>query len=405
MRIALVSYEFPPDTGKGGIGTYVKQLAFALAERGCDVHVFAGSSHRASDELIDGYWIHWLQCIDGNDFRDDVVKAFAAQHALAQFNLIESAEINANAWEIKKAFPQIPLVVRLHAPNSLVESLKKIYIPFAAKLRFVLGALRRMKWDAGYWRTYKRETDTDYQFIQLANAITAPSDAMKDWVVKYWQIPVEKIKVIPNIFIPPSDLLQIPVYETPRYKRIIFFGRLNVLKGLVNATRAMKKTLKEYPDWQFRVIGDDGPGPHISTTMRNWMKQKLAPVIKQVEFLEGMHYEALPNAIEPAEIVLLPSLFESFSYTCIEAMAAGKAVVGSSNGGMKDLIQDGNTGILTDPENYNDIYAGIKKIIDNNELRYRMSLNAREHVLRTFNQTAAIDLFIAFYKQIKERLN
>ena len=400
MRIALVTYEFPPDTGKGGIGTYVKQLAFVLAGRGCDTHVFAGSSSRTESVLTDGYWAHWLQCSDGNDFRDKVVMSFMAQQAIAAFDLVESPEINGNAWEIKKAFKDIPLVVRLHAPDYLVESLKKKYVPLTAKLRFVLGALRRLKWDAGYWRTYKKETDADYRFIQLANAITAPSEAMKGWVVKHWQIPAEKIKVIPNIFMPPPALLQIPIHEVAMYKRVVFFGRLNVLKGLVNATKTMKKILTEYPDWQFRVIGDDGPGPYAGTTMRNWMKQKLASVINRVEFLDGMEYDAIPEAIRDAEIVLLPSLFESFSYTCIEAMAAGKAIVGSKTGGMNDLLQNGESGLLIDPENYRDIYAAIKRLVQDNELRYTMAVKTRERVLADFNATATTEKLIAYYQQV-----
>lgn len=400
MRIAFITYEFPPDTGKGGIGTYVKQAANSLSCMRCDVHVFAGSNNRTGSVLTDGYWVHWLQCSDGNNFRDKVVISFTAQQAIAAFDLIESPEINGNAWEIKKAFRDIPLVVRLHAPNYLVESLKKKYIPLTAKLRFVLGAVRRLKWDAGYWRTYKKETDPDYRFIQLANAITAPSEAMKDWVVKYWKMPAEKIKVIPNIFIPPPSLLQIPIYEESRYKRTVFFGRLNVLKGLVNATRAMKKILTEHPDWQFRVIGDDGSGPHAGITMRDWMKKKLRSVINQVEFMDGMNYDAIPTAIRDTEIVLLPSLFESFSYTCIESMAAGKAIVGSNNGGMSDLLQNGESGLLIDPENYQDIYAAIKRLVQNNELRYSIAVKTRERVLKDFNATAPAEKLIAYYQHL-----
>lgn len=261
MRIAFISYEFPPDTGKGGIGTYVQQIAQALALSGEDVHVFAGSPHRTISETINGYQVHWIQCIWVEDYRIKVVDSFLIEHILKPFDLMESPEIGSNAWEIKRRLPQLPLIVRLHAPNYLVERLKKQYVSFWPKLRIVMGALKRLRRDAGYWRKYQPGTDPDYQFTQLANHITAPSQAMKNWVVDHWKMAPEKIVVLPNIFAPAAAWLQIPINKDVTHKRIVFFGRLNVLKGLVNATLAMKRILKQFPDWQFTVIGNDGLGP------------------------------------------------------------------------------------------------------------------------------------------------
>ena len=400
MRTAFISYEFPPETGKGGIGTYVNQIAAALSSLSWDVHVFAGSYNPGFSQKKEGYWIHTILCIDPHDFAYKVVEQFDKYHTIEKFDLMESAEINGNAWMIKKKYPELPLVVRLHAPNYLVENLKNRYVPFFARLRFVLGAVRRLKFDMGYWRTYNKNDDADYNFIKLANYITAPSEAMKQWVVEHWDIQTDKIKVISNIFSPPDLLLEIPVLKNCPYKRVVFFGRLNVLKGLVNATKAMNKILQKYPDWQFRVIGDDGNGPAAGTSMRNFMKEKLHAVINRVEFLDGMVYEALPEAIGDSEIVLLPSLFESFSYTCAEAMAAGKAVIGSGNGGMADLIEDGESGLLTDPENWQSIYKAVKKLIEDDEYRFQLSVNARIRILTEFNAHKIADDLNTYYQQI-----
>lgn len=400
MRIAFISHEFPPDTGKGGIGTYTSQVAKAMVGAGNEVHVFAGSAYRAGVENIDGYRVHRIKCTDGNDFRHRVLAVFTAQNSVAIFDIIESPEINGNAWEIKKAFPAIPLVVRLHAPNHLVESLKKTYLPFTAKLRYVLGGLRRFKIDLGYWQPYNKNDDADYRFIQCANVITAPSEAMKDWVVKNWQIEAGKIAVIPNIFSASPAFLQIPIVEENKYNRIVFFGRLNVLKGLVNATKAMKKILVQNPDWQFRVIGDDGPGPQNTLSMKEWMQLELKGVLSRVEFLDGMAYEDLPAAISDCEIVLMPSLFESFSYACAEAMAAGKAVIGSDNAGMADLVENNSTGILINPYNYTSIIDSLQKLIVDNKLRYRLGVNARKSILEKQHSPHTVNLFREYYSNL-----
>ena len=399
MRIAFISYEYPPDTGKGGIGTYTKQAASLLAKKGCDVHVFAGSHSRECITEEDGVLVHRTQCSSPHDFRLTVLASFKKEHGIHPFELLESAEIHGNAWEIKKAFPSVPLIVKLHAPDYLVEQLKKRYMPFSAKLRFFVGALRRLKWDLGYWRPYEKNKDPDYHFTQLADGITAPSGAMKKWVVDNWQMPAQKITVIPNVFVPSPAFLSIPIKKDNSNNTIVFFGRLSVLKGLVNATKALALILAEFPDWHFTVIGDDGPGPYSNQSMRRWMQEKLKPFLSRVSFFDGLKYEELPAAITDSSIVLLPSLFESFSYTCIEAMAGGKAVVGSNNAGMADIIQDKKNGLLADPENYREIYSALKKLVLDPSLRNRLSIQARATASKDFAD-AVINMSMKYYEQI-----
>ena len=58
MKIALISYEYPPDTAYGGIATYVEQAARMLSERGHYVEVFAGSERRAQSSDESGILTH-----------------------------------------------------------------------------------------------------------------------------------------------------------------------------------------------------------------------------------------------------------------------------------------------------------------------------------------------------------
>jgi glycogen synthase len=400
LRIAYISYELPPDIPKGGIGTYTLQVAKLMYNAGAAVHVFAGSSTRDITEQIDGIVIHRIMCFNPSNFTEKLLDVFTKVNAEINFNIIECPEIHNHGVVIKKIFSRIPLIIRLHAPNYLVESIKKKYMPFTAKLRFVLGALRRGKFDLGYWRKYYYKSDSECQFIKLADVITAPSKTMKDWVVKNWKIDASKIVVIPNPFTAPFALLNLSIHKMAINKKIVFFGRLNVLKGLVNATFAMKIILKEYPQYSFSVIGDDGPGPYNKVTMRQWMQVQFEEVKKQVAFLDGQTYEKLPLEIADAEIALLPSLFESFSYTCAEAMAAGKAVVGSINTGMEDMIDHNKNGTLVNAENVQEIYEATKQYIDNNELRYNIAVNARNDISTKFDASNIGNQYIDFYKEV-----
>jgi len=399
MRIAFVTSEFPPETGKGGIGTYVDQASRMLAKAGCDVHVFAASQRRSADVLENDVHIHWVECAGPREFQEAVVTPFEQQHRIRAFDVVESPEIHANAGGVKKQFPALPLVVRLHAPSWIVEHTKKKYNPLTTKLRPVIGALLRGRIDLGYWGEYDAANDPDRQFAMMADSITAPSSIMKSWAVKHWGIDGNSIAVIPNPFVPPEEFLELPV--PPRENiEVVFFGRLNVLKGLVNATRAMARILETHPACRFKVIGDDAAGPDQTITMREWMRARLTPYLERVEFSDGIAHDEIPAAIANANVALLPSLFESFSYTCAEAMAAGKAVVGSRGTGMQDLIAHESTGMLVDPENPDEIFAAVHRLLTDEDLTRRISLAARERISSQFAGEKLARVFIDHYRRV-----
>lgn len=376
MRIAYISYEYPPDTGLGGIGTYTKQAAILMSRRGHDIHVFCAGF---KDNIIveQGISIHKIASHDPADFSELVLDIFRNEHSLKLFDCIESAEINCNARYIKAAFPGLPLVVRLHTPNWLVEKLKKKYTSGKDKWRFFLGALRRGRWDLGYWRRYDPGNDPERDFTLSAESVTAPSKAMKQWAFKKWGMEENRISIFPNPFEPPPLLL---IQHEAEENIILFFGRLNVLKGLVGLTIAIKGVLKKHRHWKMIFIGNDGPSLDGIGSMKSWMQKKIHKVNKQVEFIEGLPYDQLMEKIVVSEIIVLPSLFESFSYTCAEAMAAGKPVVGSKNGGMAELLA-GGAGITVDPLKPKKIAAAIESLINDKEGRKLIGAKARKKIL------------------------
>src|SRR5437879_4038985 len=127
MRIALISYEFPPETGFGGIGSYTRQAAGVLAARGHDVHVFAGRPGVARVE--GGAWVHRVLTENGSAFARDVVGALSAEHAAAAFDVAESPEWLAQGRFVARALADLPMVVKLHTPVFLVNRLNSSELP------------------------------------------------------------------------------------------------------------------------------------------------------------------------------------------------------------------------------------------------------------------------------------
>lgn len=376
MRIAYITYELPPDIPKGGIGTYTLQAAALMHAAGNAVHIFAASPGRNESEIVNGIGIHRIKCSTPAEFTEKLLPVFSREHTAAPFDVAECPEIHGNGKLVKKAFPALPMIVRLHGPGQLVESLKKTYTSFAVKARFNIGAYRRGRFDKT-WGYYDKESDHDYKFVQLADLITAPSEAMKEWAVREWAIHPDKIKVIANPFAAPQALTALPAEDTLIHKNVLFFGRLNVLKGAVNFAKAMGLFLKRNTDWNVTVIGDDEGGPYNESSMRVWMEKELAAFKEQVTFHPGMPQQELYGYIAQAGIVILPSLFETFSYTCAEAMAAGKPIVGSSNGGMNDLLEKGKAGICINPMNANEIADAVSLLATDHATRNKLAHRAR----------------------------
>ena len=395
MRIAFITFEYPPETAAGGIGTYTKQVASLLAIAKADVHVFAGSLFQCSSNFENGINVHRVFCKGPQDFQKNVVGVFQQQHCLNPFQLIESAEIHANAMEIKKAFPLLPLIVRLHACNWLVENLKKKYMPLQNKLRFFIGALRRGRWDLGYWRKYEPVMDKDYLFVKQADHITAPSRQMKDWVVTHWAVNPSNIKVLENPFIENE------IFKTARTnnaeKAVIFYGRLNVLKGLITATKAMKYILMNNPDWKWIIVGEDGTAADGKSSMKQWMEKQLKMVKRQVIFYETVSHTQLASYLRQVSIVLVPSLFESYSYVTIEAMSAGKAVIGSEGTAIASLVEKDVSGMLANPFSVKDWKNVIQMLINDKNLRMQLGIAAIKDVE---GKNSINEEIIEFYKKI-----
>ena len=343
-----------------------------------DVHIFAGSHIATHNTVEDHVLVHRVCCSGPQDFQLNVVDVFEKEHRIQPFQLVESAEIHANALQIKQRFPSLPLLVRLHASNFLVESFKKEYIPFRNKLRFLLGALRRGKWDLGYWRKYNLNQDADYHFVQMADFVSAPTRQMKNWVVSNWKMAPALISVIENPFMENEAFKKARTHNEEQ--AVIFYGRLNVLKGLITATMAMKIVLKKNPGWIWIIVGDDGTAADGKKSMKQWMQQELKAVSPQVMFYASLPYGQLPAMLQQASIALVPSLFESYSYVTIEAMSAGKAVIGSSGTGIASLIENNVSGKLADPYSVKEWIADIQGLIDDPALRKQFGIAAIEKV-------------------------
>lgn len=121
----------------------------------------------------------------------------------------------------------------------------------------------------------------------------------------------------------------------------------------------------------------------------------------RVKFLGYISGDALAPYYAIADVVALASYAnETFSIMSAEAMACARPVVGSRFGGIPEVIADGETGFLAEPENANDFAEKFSRLLDDPDLRERFGNCGRERVLKLFTWNAVTERVLDAYKMI-----
>ncbi len=397
MNIALLSYEYPPDTGFGGIGTYTWYHARALARLGHRVHVLAGQKEKCplNTREHDGVLVHRYR--PGGPpmklfqtlgrwrcywTRQRLENAWGMYRALArlrrryQFDIVEMPECGAEGLLVNSLM-NMPSVVRFHSPARLI-------MPFYD----VPEADRTMcSW-------------LEQRAIRHAVALTSCSQFLADEARTKLGIG-SPIGVIPNgidlgLFDRDAPLDVASKYGLPEGKPIVLFtGRMERRKGIHLCAEIAAPILRDH-DVAFVFAGQD---------LFGYMENTVLPALRSQQRRGTVHYigklgqPELRALLRTADIVLLPSLWENCPYACLEAMAARRAIVSTDQGGMPELIRDGENGLLCRSESPESFVQQLDAAIRSRELRDRLGSAARETMERDYSDDRTARLSTAVYEK------
>jgi len=378
MNIAVLSYEYPPETGFGGIGTYSYYHARALAKLGHQVHVFAGSTRvgvfhsehdgvRVTRVRTDGWVQRVLKPARDREwfwFHNRVETAYAQYIAMRQalrhetFDIVEAPECGADAAAVSTLL-RVPVAVRFHSPA-----------------RLIMGTYKTPKLDRELTAAVERIA------INRARVRTACSRFVAEQVADTMAVP-RPIHVIPNgidleLFDREDASGVPPAVELPADAVTIFFAnRLEERKGIHLIADIAVRVMKRYSHVHFVLAGRD---------LFGYVAQNVVPRIREQGLGDRFH---VPGALDLAavramlkrsDIFLLPSLWENCPYSCIEAMAAGRAIVSSDCGGMPELIADRSNGLLAANGDASSFAERLEELIEDQPLRERLGTAARRTV-------------------------
>jgi D-inositol-3-phosphate glycosyltransferase len=232
--------------------------------------------------------------------------------------------------------------------------------------------------------------DGERKVISRADRIIASTPAEQAQLEWLYKVDPLKIKIIPpgvdtSHFYPiPADEARQFIGLAPDDRMILFVGRIEPLKGVATLIQAVAclalRNLKE--PVRLAVIGGDPDC--ISDEMSDEMVrlQRLCDELtvgKMVVFLGKRGQDTLPYYYSAAEVVVMPSFYESFGMVALEAMACGTPVIASQVGGLAFLVQDGLTGYTVPAEDHLALCEKLTALLGEESIRRQMGRNAAEY--------------------------
>lgn len=403
MRIALLSYEYPAETGFGGIGTYTRTQARALAAAGHEVEVLAGGAvagsrgvererevtvHRLGDRprpgamarLLGalGWWWSRNRLENGSRMRRLLDEA----EARAAFDLIELPDCGAEGLRLDPRGAS-RRVARFHSPAEIIMP----FYPTRAGDRRLCAALeRRALRRAATFSSCSRFLAAEAESRGLGrNVVTIPNGVEIDIDERPGRI----------------DLRERLGLSAGR-PVVLFSGRLEPRKGTSLLLDLVPELLRRR-EVAFVVVGDDlfGHG-----------QRELAPRCAGPETRGSLHLlgrlsaPEIGSALAQADVVLVPSRWESCPYAVLEAMVAGgsgTAIAASRVGGVPELVSHDAEALLAATGDVRGHLDAVERLLDSRELRHRLGAAARRRAETEFSPRAIAERSLELYRQVVEK--
>ena len=404
LTLALVSTDYPPDPKGTGIGTYTYLLAHALVEQGHKVHVVTRTHPKQNQsDQKEGLELHFVD-VERPDIPLELKGLSALSFALTSFfselryrrklaatleqlirtegiQLIEAVDSLAEAVFFNtKKHPQIPFIVKLHTPLSVGELFDQ---NVSEPIRKVIRSFER-------------------KLLVKASHLSVPSRAGHKLFRKEMHLHNRPITDLVN---PPPKHLKARASRLPEGKEVLYVGRITRTKGMYPFMQAIPKVLKEVPDAQFHLIGRDAGSAEAFDEKIAMLTQNMTENERQsVHFHGHLPYSDIEPYFEQASLCVIPSLFDNFPYTCLEAMSFAKAIVSSDQGGMVEMLNNGNCGKLYSPTDSDTLAKHMIDLLKNPEQAFDLGQKAQARFLEKYQTDVVLTHTLSFYERCRKEL-
>lgn len=386
MRIALLSYHTCPLAtlgGKdaGGMNVYVRDLARSLGREGIHLDVFT----RSQDEHVP-HVLHDL------GFGNRVAHIPAGpEHPIPKNELVNYIpEFVENILEFSRNKDCRYDLIHSHYWMSGIaaKELAKAWDAPIVQMFHTLGKLKQLVAQNDEEKEGVYRINGEKQVISMVDKIIAATSTEKKHLVNLYEADPEKIEIIsPGVDlsqfypIPPDEAKEF-VGIPPDKRMILFVGRIEPLKGirtLLKAIGHLSDNGEAEENLCLAVIGgdlqDDSGNDSEEMKLLCQLRDEYG-LQEMVTFLGKQSQDTLPYYYSAAEMVIMPSHYESFGMVALESMACGTPVIASLVGGLTHLVEDGVTGYHVPVDDPAALSSMISSLLKDKALRYRMGHDA-----------------------------
>lgn len=272
----------------------------------------------------------------------------------------------------------------IHAQSSLWGGISASYIAKKYNIPLVItehSSIKRGKYVRESY--YKRIVDS----YKSADAIIVVGNGLKNEIEELTNR--RDIKVIGNLV----DLSLFDIRDIKDNKDEFIFFSLAFLEGEKGFDTLIKSFSRKFKNKKARlIIGGDG-------SQREWLEgiAKSENIESQVTFVGALSREEVSKYMNKCDAFVLASRYETFGVVYIEALASGKPVIGTFNGGAEGIINE-NVGILTEIDNV-DKLSDAMEYIEKNYKKYNKE-SLRKYCTQKFSSNVIINKIINVYKEV-----
>jgi len=384
MKVFMLTWEFPPRI-VGGVSRHCFGLAQALAQRGHEIYVitleFPGTPayedmdgvkvYRAAIELGHPNFLTWVLLF--NHFMEKLAAQLCRK--------VKPDIIHAHDWLVSpsaislKQYVNAPLILTVHSTE--VGRAQGLHGPDS----FTIDGFE-------WWATYE------------ALRVIVTSEAMKNEVSSHFKLQRDKIETIPNAV----DLKRFEIsvdrqrvrrkYVAPYEKMVLFTGRLTPQKGVEYLIHAVPLILQRNPEAKIVIVGE------------GWLRDGLENLSRSIGHRDKVLFTGflperdLEEIMVSADVLVVPSIYEPFGIVALEGMAAGVPVVASRTGGLAEVINHSQTGILVYPRKPESITWGVNQVLSNPNYAQQLIKNAKDELRKNFSWNAVAEKTIKLYEEV-----
>ncbi len=365
MHIVYPCNEYPPQKS-GGIGTAVATLARGMAAAGH--RVTAIGLYDQSEPVVEdqGVAIRRLRMPRTNRLtrwwvaRRQLYQALLELHRREPIDVIEWPDYQGWYW---KSIPGVCDIVKVHGTlmshriHGFHKRIWEIEQLELRTLRNILNWIGVSQWFNDEWKRIARVTP-------------------------------RRETVVYN----PVDIQVFHPSHEQDDRLVLYAGGLKRRKGVEALSRAAQIFLRAVPDSRLVLIGF--PADMSEAEVR----AEAGPVGDRLEFIPFMAQAELARIMAKAAVYAMPSLYESCGNTWVEAAASGVPAVGSTLSCGPEIVLDGQTGLLADPHNPQDIADKVVRLLRDRDLRQQLGHAGQERAKAIFSVEAGVRESEAFYR-------